>query len=595
VSAESIEPVTPQPEFIATAPARALLANLEQRIGVRAPFVLVTGEPGTGKSMLAAEVIARWGDRVSLAELPQPAPEPAALAVTLLEHFGGSAKSGANAFAVLDRLLNVLANATAGGRVAVLFADDAHLLTAAHMLELQRICAAAANRQCPLEFLLVGQKPLAALFDTPELAALAPRVSVRGELAALSANETREYLQLRPNSAGGPSAGVFSRKACRDVYNASLGVLRTIEALATESTRRAQRAGSATVSPEHVRAAANSLRAGRADDAAHTLPPRQERQATLAVITPLPLPKPAAPTPSAAMESPASSDERVKAWVARFGGSGVRIGANTPARASEAAESFEPDSVVVTRRAKQPSAPAAGAVESFEPATVAPLDVAPVSKPAAVEATAPEPVAAAKPAKRPKLIVLEDLNDVPGMSAIRASAPLPKRRAAAPAPGLLVALGVALLALAVSQHDALGRLAAITFPKRDDTRAAVAPAPLPAPAPVSPLAPQATNAAQYAIAVGSFPTRDMALAEADYISRLVPLRVKVASAGSGGHGYRLLLGKFDSMNAAEQSMRKLQSRGLIPDAKTVTLPSALNGGSDEPAKQASRHRRSRHR
>jgi type II secretory pathway predicted ATPase ExeA len=607
VSAEAIEPLKPQPPFIATAPARVLLASLEKGLGARAPFVLLTGETGTGKSMLAAEALQRWGDRVSVAELPVPAPEPGVLATALLELFGGTAKSGANSYAVMDRLLNVLANVTAGGRVAVLLADDAHTLTPAHVLELQRITGAAANRQCPLELLLVGLPALEAMFDMPDLAAVRSRVSVRAHLAPLSPNDTREYLQMRPNSAGGPSLGLFSRKACRDVFHASLGVLGTIELLAAESVRRAQRTGSATVSPEHVRAAANGLRASRAEDAAHTLPPRQVRTTPAVVAPPASPPqatpenKPAAPSappsaePSAATVAPAdgassfpgSNDERVKEWVARFGGSGVRIGAQTAQRTFDEPERFEVASVVVTKRGFA-SAPPPGPAAVAEPAA-APAEDAPL-------ATRPEqPAASAKPRK---LIVLDESSETPEWSAARRSAsPLPARRPAfkPPAPMLIGVLAVALIALALSQHEMLGRL--MSARSNRSHSASVAPAPAPAPtaeAPAAPEAPQATGALQYAIAVGGFPTRDMALAEADYIGRLVPLRVKVARAGEGGHGYRLLLGKFDSMDAAEVSMRRLQTRGLIPDAKAVELPSSLNGAPLQPVRHASRHRRTRH-
>ena len=82
------------------------------------------------------------------------------------------------------------------------------------------------------------------------------------------------------------------------------------------------------------------------------------------------------------------------------------------------------------------------------------------------------------------------------------------------------------------------------------------------------MTPRPVTETPYAIAVGSYPTRDMARAEGDYLSRLVPLRVRMAPV-RGTHTYRLLLGHFDSAELAERSMRKLQNRGLIPDASVI--------------------------
>src|SRR5262249_42258472 len=147
-----------------------------------------------------------------------------------------------------------------GGRVAVVYVRHADALTDAHLTELDHLAESAARRQTPLELLLLGSPGLSARFED----SARRRVSVRGELTALTSDETREYLDHRPNSTGGPSTGIFSRKASRDIYSASLGVPGSVEALAAESLRRALNAGSANVAPEHVQAAASALRAQRA-------------------------------------------------------------------------------------------------------------------------------------------------------------------------------------------------------------------------------------------------------------------------------------------------------------------------------------------
>src|SRR5262249_41750499 len=160
-----------------------------------------------------------------------------------------------------------LANATAGGRVAVLYVDPADLLTNEHLIELDHITQAASRRQCPLEVLLIGTSALSMRYVDSALDEVRRRTSVRGELATLTPDEPGESLDKRQNPGGGPSAGMFSRKASRDIYSLSLGLLSSIEAIAGEAMRRALTAGTSIVTPKHVQAAASALRAHRSEEA----------------------------------------------------------------------------------------------------------------------------------------------------------------------------------------------------------------------------------------------------------------------------------------------------------------------------------------
>lgn len=67
-------PAGPRESFVETAAGSAALGRLDDGLGVREPFLLLTGEAGMGKTTLVREAIARWGARVA----------PACLAYTAL-------------------------------------------------------------------------------------------------------------------------------------------------------------------------------------------------------------------------------------------------------------------------------------------------------------------------------------------------------------------------------------------------------------------------------------------------------------------------------------------------------------------------------
>src|SRR5438105_2372550 len=65
-------PVSAPKHFLETLGIAEALRRLEDGLGAREPFLLVTGEPGIGKTELASRAIARWGSHVATAHLALP-------------------------------------------------------------------------------------------------------------------------------------------------------------------------------------------------------------------------------------------------------------------------------------------------------------------------------------------------------------------------------------------------------------------------------------------------------------------------------------------------------------------------------------------
>jgi type II secretory pathway predicted ATPase ExeA len=153
----TVEPQKPQghpsPPFIATAPALESLALLDRGLGSREPFVLFTGEPGVGKSVLLREALRRWGARVCARELAPAEANAETLFATLLARFGGAQANGS---AVAERMADAIAHAASGGKVAMVVVDDAQSAAPELLLQLANVAETMRRRQCAFEILLAG-------------------------------------------------------------------------------------------------------------------------------------------------------------------------------------------------------------------------------------------------------------------------------------------------------------------------------------------------------------------------------------------------------------------------------------------------------
>jgi type II secretory pathway predicted ATPase ExeA len=193
--------------FLPPAGDRDLLERLRQG---RAPgtLVVVTGAPGTGKTLLLHALVAALP--VTAAAIIVPDPEAARTDTRflrmLIERAGGT-PHGRTGLELTTELLERIAAIGEEGRTATVLIDDAHRLSGSQ-LEIVRTLLTAAGGRHPLDVVLFGEPEM--LDKIARKRRLAERVTLRHELGALSVQDGAALLDHRLASAGLDPEQIFA-------------------------------------------------------------------------------------------------------------------------------------------------------------------------------------------------------------------------------------------------------------------------------------------------------------------------------------------------------------------------------------------------
>lgn len=373
---------------------REALARLTEGLGLRAPFLLVTGEPGVGKTALMRDAITRWGEHAAVAFVANAAMTRTEFVEHVLRRFGVDPPADASKPQLLDRVEKFVAEAEGRGQVPVIVIDDAHELPDELLGELRLLANASVLTNRPLEIALVGLPVLDDRLAEPALQPVRQRISVRCQVPSFTQHETRRYLSEIVGATQPEGPEFLPRKTCREIFKRTSGIPRAIDTLVAEAMRRARASRSRVITPELAADVASDLRMGGAPASAEAPPSARVSSATVVpasrpqVAESAPMPKSAASAPVTkpipASAAPPNRPSPTQEALRRGSGSAAPAGRapNAPPVAAETPRASEPAKASRTEPANETRAASKG--DSSGP----PMPADPPAEPAVVDTPA---------------------------------------------------------------------------------------------------------------------------------------------------------------------------------------------------------------
>jgi len=225
--------ITPDPSFLfATKKHNEALAALYYGVKRRKGFVVMTGEVGTGKTLLVRcllQVLHRAN--VAYAYVFNPRLSP----MEFLQYIAGDFRISTAGKSKSDLLLDLSSFVISRHQrnlTTVLVVDEAHHLSADVLEEVRLLTNLETPQEKLLQILLIGQPELDETLDSTNLRQLKQRIALRSHLDALDLEETRGYIHCRLQLAGNTNPDeLFPLDTIVELHRQSHGYPRLINTL----------------------------------------------------------------------------------------------------------------------------------------------------------------------------------------------------------------------------------------------------------------------------------------------------------------------------------------------------------------------------
>jgi general secretion pathway protein A len=251
--------ITTDPKFLWLGEKhKEALATLKYGILENKGFLLLTGDVGTGKTVLIHGLIKIIDISAIVATIPDPGLSSMDFFNFLAEEFKMNRRFDTKG-AFLIHLKHFLYKASASDKKVLLIIDEAQRLNRDLLEQIRLLSNIEMDNQKLMNIFFVGQSEFNRMLNEERNKALKQRITVSYQIDPLTEQETRQYINHRLKVAGGDRE-IFKPDALHKIYKFSDGYPRLVNIICDHALLTGYSAGKKTIDADVIKECEKELR-----------------------------------------------------------------------------------------------------------------------------------------------------------------------------------------------------------------------------------------------------------------------------------------------------------------------------------------------
>ncbi|MEK7822639.1 MAG: AAA family ATPase, partial [Nitrospirota bacterium] len=250
--------LTPDPAyFYPSSSHNEGLLLMDYSIQQKEGFLLIIGDPGTGKTTLLNVFLERWKLRAEIAVILTPRLSPEEFLISVVDDLNIKLENR-NKNEIIKALRDFMIKKSIEDKRIVIVVDEAQNLPDETLEELRLLSNLETDKDKLIQIILTGQPELESKLMTERLRQLNQRITTRIHLKHFNPDETLDYINYRLIKAGKRNLKI-DKKAGKLAHKLSNGVPRLINMLISRALMAAYLEESNIISQMHITHAVKSL------------------------------------------------------------------------------------------------------------------------------------------------------------------------------------------------------------------------------------------------------------------------------------------------------------------------------------------------